>query len=51
MSEQKNPTENQKINEEEKIQSHEDIETDLLKGKDISIKIKETQIHMQIHLH
>ena len=42
MSEQKNPTENQKINEEEKIQSHEDIETDLLKGKEISIKIKET---------
>ena len=42
MSEQKNPSENQKINEEEKIQSHEDIETDLLKGKEISIKIKET---------
>ena len=41
MSEQKNPTENEKIKEEEKPQTHEDLETDLLKGKEISIKIKE----------
>ncbi len=42
MSEQKNQSQNQKINIEEKIQkSVEDTETDLLKGKEISIKIKE----------